>query len=279
MAEAQQRLKICSRCSPNPPEQRENLLIEVAIPATNNTIQGKVGVVGASLINQCFAFLNPHAFLIVRLALLLPSRHKIRIVCLPSFPPPTDLYWKYLDLTTFVLLYVLPLLVISITYTIVAKKLWLRNAIGDVTMEQYYVHQRKKKMILKMLMVVVVVFAVCWFPLNCYVVLMSSKVIESNNGLYFAFHWFAMSSTCYNPFIYCWLNDSFRSELRSLLGICWRKGVSGNHALQSVTPPFRHAWGENCPCKRDVTPQARDTLHRNSIKTDISSVQPIVMGN
>lgn len=202
------------------------------------------------------------------------------MVCVSSFPPPMDLFWKYLDLTTFVLLYILPLAVISVTYTMVAKKLWIRNAIGDVTMEQYYAHQRKKKMTLKMLMVVVVVFAVCWFPLNCYLVLMSSKAIHSNNALYFAFHWFAMSSTCYNPFIYCWLNESFRSELKSLLGVCWRKDASRNHALQSVSPPFRRAWDENYPCKQDVTSQqARNALERNSVRTDISIVQPIITGS
>ncbi|MEE6497150.1 hypothetical protein FKM82_002625 [Ascaphus truei] len=201
----------------------------------------------------------------------------VRMVCLPSFPHPADLFWKYLDLATLVLLYVLPLIVISITYTMVAKKLWLRNAIGDITMEQYYAHRRKKKMTLKMLMLVVVVFAVCWFPLNCYLVLMSSKVISSNNALYFAFHWFAMSSTCYNPFIYCWLNKSFRSELKALLCVCRRRSPAQSHALQSVTPPFRHAWTENSHFKPGNGSQsAGSATNINSGRTDISSVEPIV---
>ncbi|XP_069611610.1 G-protein coupled receptor 83-like isoform X1 [Ranitomeya imitator] len=201
----------------------------------------------------------------------------VRMVCLPSFPYPADLFWKYLDLATFVLLYVLPLIVISITYTMVAKKLWLRNAIGDITMEQYYAHRRKKKMTLKMLMLVVVVFAVCWFPLNCYLVLMSSKVISSNNALYFAFHWFAMSSTCYNPFIYCWLNESFRSELKALLCVCRKRSAAQSHALRSLSPQFRHAWTENCNFKQGNSSQpAESVTNITSGRTDISSVEPIV---
>ncbi|XP_029463155.1 probable G-protein coupled receptor 83 [Rhinatrema bivittatum] len=204
----------------------------------------------------------------------------VRMVCLVSFPHPPDLFWKYLDLATFVLLYVLPLFVISITYTTVAKKLWMRNAIGDVTMEQYYAHRRKKKMTLKMLMLVVVVFAVCWFPLNCYVVLMSSRAIGINNALYFAFHWFAMSSTCYNPFIYCWLNESFRSELKALLCVCRRRSAAQSHALQSISPPFRHAWIENCNYKRgNPPPSERSASNVNSGRTDISIVEPIVTGS
>lgn len=138
------------------------------------------------------------------------------MVCLPSFPHPSDLFWKYLDLTTFVLLYVLPLAIISIAYLVVAKKVWFQNAVGDITLAQSAAHRRRKKTTLKMLIAVVAMFAVCWFPLNCYVVLLSSKVIQANNGLYFTFHWLAMSSTCYNPFIYCSLNQSFRAELRAL---------------------------------------------------------------
>ncbi|XP_038271081.1 probable G-protein coupled receptor 83 [Dermochelys coriacea] len=239
--------------------------------------KGGICIIIIWVMASCFSL--PHA-IYQNLARFYIGNRTIRMVCLPSFPPPADLFWKYLDLTTFVLLYVLPLLVISITYTMVAKKLWLRNAIGDITMEQYFAHQRKKKMTLKMLMVVLVVFAVCWFPLNCYLLLISSKAIHSNNALYFAFHWFAMSSTCYNPFIYCWLNESFRSELKSLLCVCRRKNAAQSHALQSISPPFRHAWAENCHYKRDSCSQkARTPSQRNSAKTDISSVQPIVTGS
>ncbi|KAM7094798.1 G-protein coupled receptor 83-like isoform 2-T3 [Ciconia maguari] len=136
-------------------------------------VKGGICIIIIWVMASCFSL--PHAIYQTLTRFYIGNR-TIRMVCLPSFPPPADLFWKYLDLTTFVLLYVLPLLVISITYTMVAKKLWLRNAIGDLTMEQYYAHQRKKKMTLKMLMVVVIVFAVCWFPLNCYVVLISSHL-------------------------------------------------------------------------------------------------------
>ncbi|XP_066038550.1 G-protein coupled receptor 83-like [Chamaea fasciata] len=237
-------------------------------------VKGGICIIIIWVMASCFSL--PHAIYQTLTRFYIGNR-TIRMVCLPSFPPPADLYWKYLDLTTFVLLYVLPLLVISITYTIVAKKLWLRNAIGDLTMEQYYAHQRKKKMTLKMLMVVVVVFAVCWFPLNCYVVLISCRAIHSNNALYFAFHWFAMSSTCYNPFIYCWLNESFRTELRSLLCACRRRSMAQGHALQPISPLFRHAKAENCRFKRSSTCQKAQTpSQRHSAKTDITSVQPIV---
>ncbi|XP_070616236.1 G-protein coupled receptor 83 [Erythrolamprus reginae] len=211
----------------------------------------------------------------------LPYGNKtVRMACLSSFPPPTDLYWKYLDLTTFVLLYLLPLSVISVTYISVAKKLWMRNTIGDVTMDQYYAHQWKKRTTLKMLMVVVMVFGICWFPLNFYLILISSQAIHHNNGLYFAFHWFAMSSACYNPFIYCWLNEGFRTELRALLGVCCKKQTSSSQSLRSVSADFRLSWECNYCCKQEAaTQRTRQLSHRNSAQTDISVIELIRTGS
>uniref|UniRef100_A0A8D0GIY2 G-protein coupled receptor 83 n=1 Tax=Sphenodon punctatus TaxID=8508 RepID=A0A8D0GIY2_SPHPU len=168
----------------------------------------------------------------------------VRSLCVPDFPEPEELVWKFLDLSTFLLLYLLPLLIISITYTRLAKKLWLRNAIGDITTQQYITHHKNKKKSIKMLVLVVVVFAVCWFPLNCYVVLISSLGIKTKNSLYFALHWFAMSSTCYNPFIYCWLNDGFRSELKSLLRMCQKEPQMQDNVLPAIILPYQEAWVE-----------------------------------
>ncbi|XP_063058314.1 G-protein coupled receptor 83-like [Engraulis encrasicolus] len=176
------------------------------------------------------------------------SKDIIRSLCVPDFPEPSDLFGQYLDLATFILLYVLPLLIISGAYLAVARRLWRPNAIvGDVTSEQYFLQRRKRKRTIKMLMAVVAVFAVCWFPLNCYVLLLSSRSVRSNNALYFSFHWLAMSSTCYNPFIYCWLNHSFRAELKRLMtAVCpWKRRVasSGGDAaeeqqqVQRLLPP------------------------------------------
>ncbi|XP_049981986.1 G-protein coupled receptor 83-like [Alexandromys fortis] len=136
--------------------------------------------------------------------------------CIPSYPGPSQLVSKYVDLGIFILLYVLPLMVIVVTYSHLGKRLWLQNAIGDASARQLMAHYQKRKKSIRMLILIVLVFAVCWFPLNFYVVLISNAGVENDTVLFYAFHWLAMSSTCYNPFIYCWLNRSFRAKLRSV---------------------------------------------------------------
>jgi hypothetical protein len=36
--------------------------------------------------------------------------------------------------------------------------------------------------------------------------------------LWFAFHWLAMSHSCYNPVIYCWMNTRFRAGFCTAFG-------------------------------------------------------------
>ncbi|KAJ1197146.1 hypothetical protein NDU88_001008 [Pleurodeles waltl] len=198
------------------------------------------------------------------------SETTVRSLCTPDFPEPSKLFWKYLDLCTFLLLYLLPLVIITIAYTRLAKKLWMRNAIGDITTEQFITHRKNKKKSIKMLVLVVVVFAVCWFPLNCYVLLVSSLNIQTKNALYFALHWFAMSSTCYNPFIYCWLNESFRLELKSLLRMCRRVPQSQDDTLPAVNLPYREAWIEQASLKQGPSSQSiRSTTNVQTVNTDL----------
>ncbi|XP_072651128.1 G-protein coupled receptor 83 isoform X3 [Canis lupus baileyi] len=252
-------------------------IIQVIMHPLKPRISITKGVIYITVIWTMATFFSlPHA-ICQKLFTFKYSEDIVRSLCLPDFPEPADLFWKYLDLATFILLYILPLLIISVAYARVAKKLWLCNTIGDVTTEQYLALRRKKKKTIKMLMLVVVLFALCWFPLNCYVLLLSSKVIHTNNALYFAFHWFAMSSTCYNPFIYCWLNENFRIELKALLSMCQRLPKPQEERPPSPVPSFRVAWTEKSNGRR--VPPANNLLlssHLHSGKTDLSSVEPIV---
>ncbi|KAI5616957.1 putative G-protein coupled receptor 83 [Silurus asotus] len=251
------------------------------------TAQGAVCIVFIWLMASCFSL--PHA-IFQKLFTFVYSKDIIRSLCVPDFPDPSEQYHQYLDLATFILLYVLPLLIITAAYSAVARRLWRRNAIGDVTSEQYFLQRRKRKRTIKMLVLVVLVFAVCWFPLNCYVVLLSSHAIHSNNAMYFSFHWLAMSSTCYNPFIYCWLNQSFRAELTYLLSMCRKgrargRGSSGRGEEPDERPPplnicHRAAWTESHassqPSNHKESHALRTTSLGQSGKTDILSVEPIV---
>ena len=75
--------------------------------------------------------------------------------------------------------------------------------------------------IVKMLITLVVVFALCWFPLNLFNLVLDLDPslldhIQTREderlliGLYYSCHWLAMASCFANPIIYSFFNESFR---------------------------------------------------------------------
>lgn len=195
-------------------------------------IQGNVCIILIWIVSTCAAF--PHAIYQYLYQVEIGNRTD-ETVCVPSFSYTSKSTWKYLDLSTFLLFFILPLMVLMIVYGHVAKKLWIHNALDDVNIHTYVCQRGKKKQTLKMLIMVVLVYTICWLPLNLYLVLLSSESISSHNGLYFFLHWLAISSSCCNSCIYCWLSDSFQIEVKKVI-------MEIHKMLSSVSPTHHSAW-------------------------------------
>ncbi|XP_058514840.1 G-protein coupled receptor 83-like [Ochotona princeps] len=214
-------------------------------------MQGNVCIIIIWIVSTCAAL--PHA-IYQKLQHVEIGNVTEETVCLPSFPYTSKSTWKYLDLGTFLLFFMLPLMVLVVVYGHVAKKLWIHNAVDDINIHTYICQRGKKKQTLKMLMIVVLVYALSWLPLNIYLVLLSSETISSHNSLYFFLHWLAISSSCYNPYIYCWLSDSFRIEVQKVITEMQKTALDGirrlrgeHRRLSSVSPTHRPAWVDPNP--------------------------------
>ena len=92
----------------------------------------------------------------------------------------------------------------------------------------------------RMLISMVAVFGACWLPLNSINFVADLGVVNVSCWAYyhlvfFVAHVMAMSSTCYNPFLYGWHNESFRQEFVKMLpvlrGVC---GTSGGPTLAAA---------------------------------------------
>ncbi|XP_025899231.1 substance-P receptor [Nothoprocta perdicaria] len=137
-----------------------------------------------------------------------------RLVCLVEWPEhDTNLYGKTYHFCMTILIYVLPLLVIGCAYTAVGITLWASEIPGDSS-DRYHEQVSAKRKVVKMMIIVVCTFAFCWLPYHVYFTLQYfnpewylQRFIQQ---VYLAIMWLAMSSTMYNPIIYCCLNDRFR---------------------------------------------------------------------
>ncbi|XP_058552535.1 substance-K receptor [Neofelis nebulosa] len=127
-------------------------------------------------------------------------------------------------LVVIALIYVLPLVVMLFAYSVIGLTLWRREVPRHQTHGASLRHLQAKKKFVKTMVLVVVTFAVCWLPYHFYFILGSfqedvyyHKFIQQ---VYLALFWLAMSSTMYNPIIYCCLNHRFRSGFRLAFRCC-----------------------------------------------------------
>ncbi|GCC23027.1 substance-P receptor-like [Chiloscyllium punctatum] len=121
------------------------------------------------------------------------------------------------------LVYFLPLMVMGYAYTIVGRTLWASEIPGDSS-DRYREQMNAKRKVVKMMIIVVTTFAVCWLPYHIYFLLylFHPEIYQKRyiQQVYLAIIWLAMSSTMYNPIIYCCLNERFRAGFRHVFRWC-----------------------------------------------------------
>ncbi|EHB03046.1 Substance-K receptor [Heterocephalus glaber] len=146
-------------------------------------------------------------------------------------------------LAVIVLIYLLPLTVMFVAYSVIGLTLWRRAVPRHQAHGANLRHLQAKKKFVKTMVLVVVTFAVCWLPYHLYFILGSfqediycHKFIQQ---VYLALFWLAMSSTMYNPIIYCCLNRRFRSGFRLAFRCCpWVTPTEEDKLELTHTPSF-----------------------------------------
>ncbi|CAC5360094.1 GPR83 [Mytilus coruscus] len=139
--------------------------------------------------------------------------------CWSSYP--SNKWEQYLTIATILFQYFIPLVVITCTYGRIVHKLWIRTHLGVVTENQRLMQIQAKRKSIKLLVAVVAVFAISWMPLNLYYILAdhhpNTKVFHPDTNTFFVCHWIAISSSCINPFLYCWMNPAFSTVIAKRL--------------------------------------------------------------
>ncbi|NWV69103.1 NK1R protein, partial [Malurus elegans] len=98
--------------------------------------------------------------------------------------------------------------------------------------------------VVKMMIIVVCTFALCWLPYHVYFTLQYLRpewyLQRFIQQVYLAVMWLAMSSTMYNPIIYCCLNDRFRVGFKHAFRWCPWVSAGDYEGLELRSARFLH---------------------------------------
>ncbi|KOB71291.1 Neuropeptide receptor A10 [Operophtera brumata] len=136
---------------------------------------------------------------------------------------PSDQIRKAFGSVTIIMQFAIPFVVMAFCYTFVSVKLndRLKSRPGSKNSKKEDAERERKRRTNRMLIAMVAIFGLSWLPLN--LINISSDFYKFAEDwkyymvMFFFTHFIAMSSTCYNPFLYAWLNENFRKEFKQIL--------------------------------------------------------------
>ncbi|XP_076271898.1 prolactin-releasing peptide receptor-like isoform X2 [Rhynchophorus ferrugineus] len=136
---------------------------------------------------------------------------------------PVEQWRAAFGVITAALQFLIPFLIMAYCYICVSIKLndRARTKPGSKNSRKEEADRERKKRTNRMLIAMVAVFLLSWLPLNVINIINDfNKDMISWEYYFLSFflvHQMAMSSTCYNPFLYAWLNENFRKEFKQVL--------------------------------------------------------------
>ncbi|GFY58326.1 neuropeptide Y receptor type 6 [Trichonephila inaurata madagascariensis] len=138
--------------------------------------------------------------------------------------------------STSILQFVVPFIIITFCYLKVCIKLKnrARSKPGAKSVKKEEQERERTRRTNRMLITMVVIFGASWLPINTYNLIIDFYIPAASwkflNVIFFMSHAAAMSSTCYNPFLYAWLNENFRKEFMIVLP-CFKSTVQANNPM------------------------------------------------
>lgn len=178
---------------------------------------------------------------------------------------PNELSRRIFSASTTFLQFVVPFIIIACCYIRVSIKLGERAKYkpGTKSFRKEQLDRERKRRTNRMLIAMVTVFGCCWLPLNL-TNLVHDVYVHMGHWKYYQFcffiaHAIAMSSICYNPFLYAWLNENFRKEFKHVLP-CF---LSNTQSLRDRVSIY----------KTEKSCNGNETLQEELLATTASSVK------
>ena len=118
-----------------------------------------------------------------------------------------------------VVTYAVPLIIMTVLYSLISYFLWKQKPPGAVNQEAYLKQMRKRRAVIKMLITAVAVFALCWLPVH-----VNHIMLEFYEDAYFNipptlrmfFFWLAHANAAIHPWLFIAFSENLRGEAKAI---------------------------------------------------------------
>ncbi|KAI4801111.1 hypothetical protein KUCAC02_000037 [Chaenocephalus aceratus] len=153
------------------------------------------------------------------------------VVCIPDWESKPRII---MDVCTFVFGYLIPVLVLGLTYARTIRYLWTSvDPVKDMSESR-----RAKRKVTKMIIVVAALFCLCWLPHHVVILCMWFGSFPLNHTTYvlrILSHLVAYTNSCLNPIVYALISKHFRKGFRKVFSCSLRRReVNKVHVVQAV---------------------------------------------
>ncbi|XP_010216350.1 PREDICTED: galanin receptor type 2 [Tinamus guttatus] len=141
---------------------------------------------------------------------------------------------KVMDICTFVFSYVIPVLILSLTYMRTIRYLWRSvDPLQDMSESK-----KAKRKVTRMIIIVAVLFCLCWLPHHLVILCVWFGYFPLNHVTYalrILSHLISYANSCVNPIVYALVSKHFRKGFKKIF-ICLLRGKAASevHAVQGT---------------------------------------------
>nr|XP_034963848.1 galanin receptor type 2 [Zootoca vivipara] len=141
---------------------------------------------------------------------------------------------KVMDLCTFVFSYVIPVLILSLTYVRTIRYLWTSvDPIKDMSDSK-----KGKRKVTRMIIIVAVLFCLCWLPHHLVILCFWFGYFPLNSATYvlrILSHLISYANSCVNPIVYALVSKHFRKGFKKIFSCLLHKRVTSKVHVAQVT--------------------------------------------
>ncbi|XP_019358665.1 PREDICTED: galanin receptor type 2 [Gavialis gangeticus] len=141
---------------------------------------------------------------------------------------------KIMDLCTFIFSYVIPVLILSLTYVRTIRYLW--TSVDPI--ENMSESKKAKCKVTRMIIIVAVLFCLCWLPHHLVILCVWFGYFPLNHNTYvlrILSHLISYANSCVNPIVYALVSKHFRKGFKKIFICLLHKKVANKvHVAQAT---------------------------------------------